>query len=389
MSRSSTASISSASLTASGAFVLLAVACLTIMVGSAIVPGLPVVAHQLGVEGFESWLVTMPSVGVVVLGPLAGRLVDKIGLRPGLFCGLFLYGAFGLAAPFFRGPYAVLFDRFLLGGATALVMATGTGLISTFYDGRQRLAMIARQGMAIELGGVVFLTIGGWLASRGWWYPFAQYALAWVLLALALRTIPADENPRRPANVQAASGMPKALLRVYCAAFFSMGCFFVGVIVLPLRFHEMGIGEALTGYFLAFVSLVAVAFAALMPRLASRAGSNATLVVAFIFYALAHAIFSISGALPAFFCGAVALGAGFGLSVPLVNHLTVEISPENRRGSALATLSMAIFAGQCIPSFMHYSPGHTANLFRTAAAMGLLVALGLPLFQRAFQAKTD
>ncbi|MBN3856402.1 MFS transporter [Paraburkholderia sp. Ac-20340] len=375
-------SASSRLLRPSGAFVLLATACLTIMVGSAIVPGLPVVAHQLGLKGLESWLVTMPSVGVVVLGPVAGRLVDKVGLRPGLLLGLFLYGAFGVAAPLLHGPYVVLIDRFLLGGATALVMATGTGLISTFYDGQQRLAMIARQGMAIELGGVIFLTIGGWLASRGWWYPFSQYALAWVLLALALRYIPVQPKQAGPTLEQDAAGMPRELLRVYCAAFFSMGCFFVGVIVLPLRFHEIGIGEALTGYFLAFVSLVAVGFAALMPRLASRAGSNTTLFVAFISYAVAHAIFSVSDALPAFFCGAVALGAGFGLSVPLVNHLTVEISSENRRGSALAALSMAIFAGQCIPSFMQYSPGNTAALFRAAAAMGLVVALGLPLLNQ-------
>lgn len=54
-----------------------------------------------------------------------------------------------------------------LGGVTALVMAAGTGLISEFYEGHERLTMIARQGMPIELGGVIFLFIGEVLASEG------------------------------------------------------------------------------------------------------------------------------------------------------------------------------------------------------------------------------
>lgn len=368
-----------------GALTLLAIACLTIMVGSAIVPGLPFVAHNLGVDGFESWLVTMPSVGVVVIGPIAGRLADKVGLRRGLLLGLFFYGAFGLAGPLLRGPYAVLADRFLLGGATALVMATGTGLITTFYQGRERLTMIARQGMAIELGGVVFLTIGGWLASRGWWYPFSQYALAWVFLALVLRFVPTINKQLIHPSKQPTVSLPKELSSVYCAAFFSMGCFFVGVIVLPLRFHEMGIGEVATGYFLGFVSLIAVGFAAIMPLITSRVGSRATISIAFIFYAVAHLLFSIGDDIPTFLCGAVALGAGFGLSVPLVNHLTVEISPESRRGRALAALSMAIFAGQCIPSFMRYTPGNTADLFRAGAAIAVIAAFGLLLIQYALR----
>ena len=39
--------------------------------------------------------------------------------------------------------------------------------------------MIARQGMAIELGGVLFLFAGGLLAQQRWSLPFALYLCAW------------------------------------------------------------------------------------------------------------------------------------------------------------------------------------------------------------------
>lgn len=142
-----------------GAFTLLAVACLTIMVGCVIVPGLTEVAENLGTPSAASWLVTVPSLGVVVFGPLAGKFIDKAGAYKALSWGLFLYGLLGTAGVFLHGLVTVMIDRLLLGGATAIVMSAGTGLISTFYSGRSRLKMIASQGMSIELGGVDLLPV--------------------------------------------------------------------------------------------------------------------------------------------------------------------------------------------------------------------------------------
>ncbi|MCZ4061507.1 MFS transporter [Pantoea sp. LMR881] len=135
-----------------GAFTLLAVACLTIMVGCVIVPGLTEVADNLGTPSAASWLVTVPSLGVVIFGPLAGRFIDKAGAYRALSWGLFMYGLLGSGGVFLNGLVPVMLDRLLLGGATAVVMSAGTTLISTFYSGHARLKMIASQGMSIELG---------------------------------------------------------------------------------------------------------------------------------------------------------------------------------------------------------------------------------------------
>jgi MFS family permease len=370
-------------------YTLLAVATLTIMVGCAIVPGLAAITSRLSMEGYSSWLVTMPAVGVVVLGPLAGRLCDRMGLRRALLAGLFLYGALGVAGAALSGPVAVLLDRFLLGGATAVVMSTGTGLISVFYDERRRLNMIARQGMAIELGGVVFLTIGGWLAAACWWQPFLLYLVAWAMFAFVLLFVP-DDRGRRDAAPAASmhDRLPPALRAVYVAACLSMTCFFSAVIVLPLRFHELSIGETQTGYYLAFVSLVAVGVAGIMPRVAHSIGERHALSVAFASYAVAHALFATADGIGLFIAGAVLLGTGFGLSVPLVNHMAIEASPSNQRGRALAYLSMAIFAGQCLPSFMRYKPGNAPHLFGIACALSLAAIVLLTMLWRKQTAAT-
>ena len=364
-----------------GAFSLLAIACLTIMVGCVIVPGLPSIAKQLGTESTAGLLVTIPSLGVVLFGPLAGRLIEKMGMYKAVCVGLFLYGLLGAGGAFLHGEVLVFADRLLLGGATALVMAGGTGLISAFYQGKARLQMIASQGMSIELGGVIFLFLGGLLATAGWRWPFVLYLASWVMLGMLLIFVPrpsGEQTDRAEDNAMAKKPVPRALKLVYAAAVFSMIAFFTAIITLPLKLNGLGLTEAEIGYFLSFVSLVAVAAAALMPSLVSRLGEHATLSVAFFCYAAAHALFAFATSLPLLVLGAAFMGSGFGFSVPLVNHMTVEQSHAQVRGRNLAYLSMAIFSGQFLCSAIEVLPsGSNSLIFGSSCAFAIVVAIWL------------
>jgi MFS family permease len=367
-----------------GSNTLLAVACLTIMVGCVIVPGLPNVAKNLGVSGFESWLVTLPSLGVVLFGYWAGQFIDRYGAYFSLCIGLFLYGIFGLAAIFLHGVIPVFIDRLLLGGATALVMASGTGLISEFYDGHARLAMIAKQGMAIELGGVIFLFIGGIFASIHWQLPFLLYFMAWIFLILIWFFVPKINPSITSTSLSQLSERNHKNHIVYLAAIFSMILFFTGVITLPEKLFKEGLDEAQTGYFLSYVSLIAVFAAYFMPKLVKKVGEFRGLFIAFICYGFAHFCFSTTNLLMFEVVGATFLGMGFGFSIPLVNHMIVERSHAQQRGKNLAQLAMAIFLGQFLASFMSFIPGGNHLIFAVAATISIIVSLRFLIKSKSF-----
>ncbi|MGJ7550362.1 MFS transporter [Pseudomonas alloputida] len=362
-----------------GAFTLLAIACLTIMVGCVIVPALPSIASQLGTPDAAGLLVTIPSLGVVIFGPVAGKLIDRVGLYKAVCIGLFFYGALGAGGVFLHGYTWVFADRLLLGGATALVMAGGTGLISALYSGKARLGMIAKQGMSIELGGVIFLFIGGLLATISWQWPFVLYLVSWLMLAMLLAFVPragVDPAGRESEAVSNRQPVPAALKRVFIAAVFSMLAFFTAIILLPLRLQEMALTEAETGYFLSFVSFVAVLAAAGMPKLVTRTSEHSALAVAFFCYSAAHLVFVFGGSVSVMAVGGIFMGVGFGFSVPLVNHMTVEQSHPQVRGRNLAYLSMAIFSGQFLCSAIELFPqGDTSLLFAASALVALLVCV--------------
>lgn len=248
------------SLSSRGRFTLLAVACLIIMVGTVVAPGLAIISSALGVSSHASWLVTLPALGVILFAPLAGRLIDRVGAYTALQIGLASYGLLGIAGAMLAGPALVFADRVLLGGATAVVMVSGTSLISHWYQGHERLKMLAQQGMAIELGGVLFLMAAGILAGIGWYWPFAIYLLAWVMLlmlrAWVPRRTPSDEQAGIATDTSSDSGI--GMVWVYLAAAAAMMLFFTPIVLLPLELSGMGLGEMQIGLFLAAISLVAV-----------------------------------------------------------------------------------------------------------------------------------
>ena len=171
---------------------------LTIMVGSAITSALPDLALEFNIPVFLSgWLVTVPAFGVILTALFFGRLIDRHGARMVCSIGLLCYGLLGVIGMLMPEIVSMLIDRFLLGVAAAAIMTSATALISDFYHGHKRLRMIAVQGMAIEVGGIVFLSLGGFLAELSWRGPFFIYAIAFVAWGWLTAFIPISKKEIR------------------------------------------------------------------------------------------------------------------------------------------------------------------------------------------------
>ena len=77
-----------------GSYTLLCIACLTIMVGALVAPGLISISTALNVADSAVFLVTLPALGAVIFAPIAGKLIDKYGAYRSLIIGLFKLCAF-------------------------------------------------------------------------------------------------------------------------------------------------------------------------------------------------------------------------------------------------------------------------------------------------------
>ena len=357
-----------------GELTLLLTAMLTIMVGAVLAPGLHSVADGLGVSEYAPLLITLPALGAIVFAPLFGQLIDRIGARKTLLISLWGYFLLGVAGAWVHGITWVVVDRVILGGFAAGAMAAGTAVISQWYQGAARLNMIAKQGMAIELGGVVFLFLGGLLSEWNWHAPFLLYTLGLLCVILTLCCVPTPpaakaETVTTTAPVKSGGMRPIALMAVL-----AMGLFYSLFITLPGLLTSIDYSESQTGYVLSFISLIAVFSALVMPKVVNKMGKEMTLVAAFIAYATAHLVFSSASSVFVVAIGAIAAGIGFGLSIPLLNHLTVEISTEQNRGRNLARFAMAVFSGQFVTSVLDFLPMTGRQILVVCAVLALIVA---------------
>lgn len=256
-----------------GVVAIMLASSLTVMVGNAITPALPQLGEVYGLGNYASWLVTAPALGVVASAVFFGKLIDRKGPYWVAFFGLLLYGIFGVAGGYMPNAAAIFVDRFLLGVATAAIMSSAVALIAAFFQGERQLRLIAVQGMSMEFGGVIFLSISGVLADISWRCPFYIYGLGILAFLLLIFFVPrcgrAAEEQSQEESQGAGKGVPIPL--VLLIAFLGMLMFFTAMVSLPIYLQtELGYSPSFTGYYLAALDLIAVLAAGFMPNIVRK-----------------------------------------------------------------------------------------------------------------------
>ncbi|MGB3517002.1 MAG: MFS transporter, partial [Elainellaceae cyanobacterium] len=177
---------------------LLLVSTLTIMAGATIAPSLPAMrAHFSAVPNADYWVrlaLTLPALLIALGAPIVGVAIDRLGRKPLLLAALLLYGIAGSAGFWLESLQAILVSRAFLGLSVASIMTITVTLAADYYKGPALAQFLGLQSGFMSLGGVVFLTLGGFLAELDWRYPFLIYLLALVWLPLAVISLPEPER---------------------------------------------------------------------------------------------------------------------------------------------------------------------------------------------------
>lgn len=366
-----------------GSVSLLMIASLTIMVGTVVAPGLLSISTQLGVQNYAPWLITIPSLGVVVFGFFLERVVTKLGYYNALKVGLLSYGFFGFYGMFLEGVVPVFIDRFLLGGATGIVLVSVNGLITHFYHGQQRVKMIALQIISVESGGVLILGLSGILAVISWEYPFYIYLFAWIFFIMMTLFIPKPDTTVDTQKKDNTAEIKNSIKSILSLVLFSMFLFFTVIIILPIYLLDFGFTEDHIGYLLAFLSAVAMLTAGTTPKLSQVLQQRTIITSAFLAYTIGHFVFFFFTGTVYFILGSLFLGIGFGLAMPTLNHIVIEKSLPVNLIKNLAFFTMMIFLGQFLSSFSVFVPGDISFIFLSAAMFSLCIVISLQVFRLA------
>lgn len=369
-------------------FSLLLLATMGIMSGIAIVADLPLISRHFSdvphIEFLSKLLLTVPAFVIAIVAPFAGIIVDRFGRLKPLYIGVALFILGGSSGFYLQDFYAILVGRALLGFSVALIMTASTALIGDYFDEKTRHRYMSMQGMAVGLGGIVFIISGGYLAQLGWDYPFIIYLLPLLFLPLMFGVL--YEPDRSHTKTQGVEAVSPKLLPVYLSGFLSMVLFYMLPTQMPYLVIEQlnGTPDSI-GHFVAFALLINALTARQYASIKSRFGYAQIFVFIYLAFAAGLLIMSQVTSTHQLFYASAFMGIGFGLVVVNINAWLLSLAPPHRRGRAVGMLTMSFFLGQFFSPIV-FQPivayGGIQGLFAVVSAVCFTVA-GI-LFYRTF-----
>ena len=319
-----------------------------VMSGITVVSSLPLISRTFNeiphIEFLSKLMLTIPSVTIAILAPLAGMIVDRYGRLKPLYVGLLLFVVSGSSGFYLDNFYLILIGRALLGVSVALLMTSSTALIGDYYHEEARHRFMSLQGMSVAIGGIVFITAGGFLAQIDWTYPFVIYALPLLFLPLLLTSLYEPTAHKHPLSEKVEA---EKLWPVYLTAFSAMVLFYMLPTQLPYLIINTLHGEPSTiGFVIATAMLFNAVIARQYAKLKRRFTYTQIYAITFVFFGIGLFIISQVGNIPELFLSTLFIGSGFGLIFVNTNSWFLSVVPPHKRGKASGLLASSFFLGQ-------------------------------------------
>ncbi len=377
---------------------LLLVSTLTVMAGATIAPSLPAMRqHFAEVPNADYWVrlvLTAPALFIALGAPIAGTIIDHFGRKGLLALSVFLYGFAGSSGFLLNEIGLILIGRVLLGLSVAGIMTTATTLIADYYLGAARAQFLGLQAAFMGLGGVLFLTLGGFLADLNWRYPFLIYLVAWLFLPLIVLVLPEPARTHVNGADSLAIAAPEAtpwllLLLTYGIALITQIVFYMIPVQLPFFLQQLtGANASQSGLAIALATLATAISAISYQRLKARSTFTGIYAIAFGLMGLGYLIISKAQNYGTVLVGLAIAGLGIGLLMPNMTVCLTSSTPSPVRGRILGGLTTSFFLGQFVSPLVSQPLSQRLGLAATYGLAGklmmvmLVITLGVMAYWR-------
>lgn len=300
-------------------------------------------------------LITVFTLPTLILGPVIGVFADRIGRKKILVPSLILFGIAGFSCAFVRDFNLLLCLRFLQGVGAASLLSLSVTLVGDLYRGDKRVEAMGYNASVSSIGTALYPTIGGALATMGWYFPFM---LPIVAIPVGLLVLFGLKNPEPQGQRNLKAYLSNALItlknRQLFGLFIASAANFVllygaYVTYLPSLIADKFGAEPFTiGLFLSSVS-VAIAFTSSQLGNLARRYSETTLIRAsFVFYAVALAIVPFISSLWLLLIPTTIFGIGLGIGFPSIQTLLATLAPKEYLATVISVNGTFYGLGQTL-----------------------------------------
>lgn len=327
-----------------------------------IISVLPDIAADLA-HGPQDGMLVKQLIGIVslamVLGsPLAGFLVDRVGLRRVLVTVALIYAIAGTAGLYLDGLKPLVASRFFVGLSAATIQIISFTLINTRLTTQQRAKWMGIHVSFAKIGTIIIHPQAGMLGESGWRLRFLLYAIG-TLVALAAMLDRSLDDPAPLAKSPLPSGdtVDSKFLSWFPFRFmplaFCVGAIaFLPMVHLPFLLRQHGLeSTSLISLVLTADSIVGAGMAILYGRARQSCSANAAFGFSFAMTGLGTLIAALSHNYWGVIAGMLIFGFGIGWLVPnLMTAVAAKVTQARQgRTAGLIKASHFIATPICIP----------------------------------------
>jgi MFS family permease len=295
-------------------------------------------------------IITLSGVGIMVGGPIAGWLGDRIGLRRMLVLALAAYAVTGSSGLYIESSVLLLVLRFLQGMATAGIGASTVAIVGNGFKGGTRSWLLGLQHALLAVAGGIALQIAGEVAKLGGWRaPFALYLTAFAMIPLVLAArFGGDAQRRREAETRPASD-----LLVMWPTFLMIAALYAAAYMFFLQLPFVMAGDGITdpaqrSSALFWVTAMMFVSGSTYGYVIQRLGRRWTLVAILALMAASCLLVGLTDGLrmASVACGVAGLGGG--ALGAYVADMALWQAPPALRGRATGFMYMSMYIGDFV-----------------------------------------
>jgi MFS family permease len=301
-------------------------------------PTLPLFIKQMGGNEAQVGLATGAfALTSVIFRPFVGGLLDRLGRRPFIICGLLLFTLSMYMYDWIGGIVVLMGLRILHGMSWAVSSTAINTAIADIIPSARLGEGMGWFGMAMTLAMAIGPMFGVWIIQNLSYHALFLFAVG--LSASALLLMLNTKLPLQPnLGTRKIHFFEKSVLSVAATAFFLFIAYGGITTFVPLFANSIKVNSG--AFFLAYAATLALT-RPLAGKLSDRYGETFVIVPALVIMISAFIVLSFSTSLFGILVSAVLYGIGFGSSQPALQATTIRLAGPDRKGVASASLATA------------------------------------------------
>ncbi|QIL77215.1 MFS transporter [Hymenobacter sp. HDW8] len=347
-----------------------------------LLPELPDYLTRLGGADYKGFIIALFTLTAGISRPFSGKLADTVGRIPVMVFGSLVCFLCGFFYPWVTTVAGFLLLRLLHGFSTGFKPTGTAAFIADIIPLQRRGEAMGLLGVAGSLGMAAGPVVGSLITNQFSLETMFYCSSGAALLSLAVQgtmteTLPQAQRERFSWRLLRLEWSEVLEPQVRAPAIVTLLCLFpFGIVLTVIPDQSQLLGIANKGLFFTFFTTASLLVRLVAGRASDTYGRVPILRVSAALLAFSMILLIVGNSATIFLAAAVIFGLAAGLNSPTLYAWTIDLSHEQRRGRAVATMYIALEAGIGLGALLSgWLYGNIASHLPYVHALGAIATL--------------